>query len=115
MGRDIFHQTRLLRAPSNLAFNTSREEAFTASLGNLGQGLTTLMGKNFFLISNLNLPSVSLEPFPLVLSLHPLVKSPSPGLSHPAVVMRQRSAGRVVVFSRSRKQPALFPALPQTC
>jgi len=33
--------------------------------------------KNFFLISNLNLPSFSLQPFPLVLSLHPLVKSPS--------------------------------------
>jgi len=27
------------------------------------------MVKNFFLISNLNLPSFSLEPFPLVLSL----------------------------------------------
>ena len=43
-----------------------------------GQGLTTLTGKNFFLLPHLNLPSVSLEPFPLVLSLHPLVKSPSP-------------------------------------
>jgi len=32
----------------------------------------------FFLISNLNLPSFSLEPFPLVLSLPALVKSPSP-------------------------------------
>jgi len=30
--------------------------------GQLGQGLTTLMVKNFFLISNLNLPSVSLQP-----------------------------------------------------
>jgi len=78
MSRDIFHQTRVLRAPSNLALNTVREGAATASLGNLGQGLTTLMGKNFFLISNLNLPSVSLQPFPFVLSLHTLVKSPSP-------------------------------------
>jgi len=25
MGRDIFHQTRLLRAPSNLALNPARE------------------------------------------------------------------------------------------
>jgi len=33
MSRDIFHQTRLLRALSNLAFNTAREEAATASLG----------------------------------------------------------------------------------
>jgi len=31
------------------------------------------MVKNFFLISNLNLPSFSLQPFPLVLSLHTLV------------------------------------------
>ena len=36
--------------------------------------------KNFLLISNLNLPSFSLEPFPHVLSLHTLVKSPSPGM-----------------------------------
>ena len=78
MSRDLFHQTRLLRAPSNLALNPARDGAATASLGNLGQGLTTLMGKNFFLISHLNLPFFSSELFPLVLSLHPLVKSPSP-------------------------------------
>jgi len=78
MSRDPFHQTRLLRAPSNLALNPAREGAATASLGSLGQGLTALMVKNFFLISNLNLLSFSLEPFPLVLSLHALVKSPSP-------------------------------------
>jgi len=36
------------------------------------------MVKNFFPISNLNLPSFTLRPFPLVLSLHTLVKSPSP-------------------------------------
>jgi len=68
----------VLRAPSNLALSTAREGAATASLGSLGQGLTTLTVKNLFLISNLNLPSFSLEPFPLVLSLHPLVESPSP-------------------------------------
>jgi len=61
MGRDPFHQPRLLRAPSNLALNPAREGAATASLGNLGQGLTTLTGKNFFLMSNLNLPSFSLK------------------------------------------------------
>jgi len=70
MSRDIFHQPRVLRAPSNLALSTAREGAATASPGNLGQGLTTLMGKNFFLISHLNLPSFSSEPLPLVLSLH---------------------------------------------
>jgi len=78
MGRDPFHQTRLLRVPSNLALNTAREGASTASLGNLGQCLTTLMVKNFFLISDLNLPSFALELSPLVLSLHILAKNPSP-------------------------------------
>jgi len=58
--------------------NTYREGAATASLGNLCQCFTTLTVKNFFLISNLNLPSFILQPFPLVLSLHTLVKSPSP-------------------------------------
>jgi len=57
MNRDIFYQPRVLRAPSNLALKTAREGAATASLGNLGQCFTTLVGKNFFLISDLNLPS----------------------------------------------------------
>ena len=55
MSRDIFHQNRVLTAPSNLALNPAREGAATASLGNLGQGLTTLMGKNFFLTSRLEM------------------------------------------------------------
>jgi len=59
MDRDAFYYTRLLKAPSNLALNTAREGAATASLGNMCQGLTTLRVKNFFLISNLNLPSFS--------------------------------------------------------
>jgi len=57
MGRDNFHQPRLLIAPSNLALNTAREGAATASLGNLCQGLTTLRVQNFFLISDLNILS----------------------------------------------------------
>jgi len=65
MGRDPFHQTRLLKAPSSLALNTAREGAPTASLGNLCQGLSTLRVENFFLISNLKLPSFSLKPLPL--------------------------------------------------
>jgi len=81
MGRDTFHQTRLPKAPSNLALNTAREGAAAASLGNLGQGLTTLRVKNFFLISDLNLPSPSLKSLPLVLLQHALVKSPSPAFS----------------------------------
>jgi len=73
----------LLKAPSNLALDTAREGAATASLGNLCQCLTTLIVKNFFLISNLNLLSVeshyplsycytTLEKVPLKLSCSPL-------------------------------------------
>jgi len=56
------------------------EEASTASLGNLFHCLTTLPVKNFILIPIQNLPSFSLKPLLLVLSLHALVKSPSPAL-----------------------------------
>ena len=38
-------------------------------LGQPVQCITTLWGKNFFLISKLNLPCLSLQPFPLVPSL----------------------------------------------
>ncbi|KAK4807355.1 hypothetical protein QYF61_014886 [Mycteria americana] len=77
MSRDSFNQSRLLRAPSSLALNVSRDGASTSSLGNPGQCLTTLSVKPFFLISSLNLPSFSLKPLPLVLSLQALLKSPS--------------------------------------
>jgi len=52
MSRDIFHWTRVLRASSNLALSTAREGAATAPLGSVGQGLTTLRGKKFFLVSD---------------------------------------------------------------
>ena len=45
MGRDISNQIRVLRAPSNLAQNGSKDGASPTSLGNLGQGLTTLAVK----------------------------------------------------------------------
>jgi len=47
-------------------------------LGQPVQCVTTLWVKNFLLISNLNLPCLSLKPFPLVLSLSTLVNSCSP-------------------------------------
>ena len=46
--------------------------------GQLCQHLTTLWGKDFFLISYLNLLSFSLKAFPLVLLLSDRVKSRSP-------------------------------------
>lgn len=50
MSRDIFHQTRFLRAPPKLALDTSRDVASAASLGNRFQCLTTLKVENLFLI-----------------------------------------------------------------
>ena len=69
------YQTRLPRASSNLALNTSRDGASTTSLGSLCQHLPTFSVKSYPLISNLNLSSLSLKPFPLVLPLTTLVKS----------------------------------------
>lgn len=71
---------RVLRAISSLAFNTSREGAAPASLGNVCHAITTLTGKSFLPISNLNLPPFSLKPFTLVLSLqNPLQKYQAKG------------------------------------
>ena len=65
MSKDIFKQIRVLRALSSLTLNVSRDGASTTSLGNLFQGFTTLMVKNFLLISSLNLPSLRLNPYSL--------------------------------------------------
>ncbi|KAK4815356.1 hypothetical protein QYF61_001344 [Mycteria americana] len=78
----------ILRAPSSLTLNVSRDGAPTTSLGNLCQCFTTVIVKKFFLISSLNLPSLSLKPLPLVLSQQALLKilkghnkvSPKPSL-----------------------------------
>jgi len=109
MGRDTSHYTTLLKAPSNLTSNTSREGASTAAVGNLFQCLTTLRIKNFFIICDLNLPYFSLQPFPLVLSLHALVKSLSSLLVGPLQVLEG--------CNKASLQPSLLqaeqPQLPQ--
>lgn len=56
-----------LIAASPQLWNTSRDCDSTISLGTLCQCPTTLLGKNFFLICNLNLLWYNLKPFPLVL------------------------------------------------
>lgn len=61
MGRDAPHYIWLLRAPSNLPQNTSRDGAPTIPPDNLFQGFTILWVKNFFLTPNLNLFSFSLK------------------------------------------------------
>ena len=68
MCRVANHQTRLPRATSSLALNACRDGASTASLGNLFSASPPWV-KNFFLISNLDFPCLSLKPFPLILSL----------------------------------------------
>jgi len=67
MCRVTNHQPRLPRATSSLALN-ARGWSTHSLLGQPVQCITTLWVKNFFLISNLNLPCPSLKPFPLVLS-----------------------------------------------
>ena len=59
---------------SNLALSTFKGGGSTTSLfhSNLFQSLITLWVRNFFLVSNINLPSFSLNP--LLLALHSLVK-----------------------------------------
>jgi len=81
MGRDPFHQPRVLQAPSNLALSTAREGASTTSLGNLGQGLTTLIVKNFFLIFISFLSSFILLAVPVrVVALVPMGPPTVPGM-----------------------------------
>ena len=77
MYRVTNYYTGMPRATSSLAMNASREGASTTSL-NLFQCSTTPYVKNFFLISNLNLPCLSLKPFPLVFSPSTLINSHSP-------------------------------------
>ena len=78
MSWDISNSIRLLGAPSNLAWNVSRDGASTTSLSNLCQRFTTLIVKNFFFVPSLKLPSFSLKPSPLVFSQQVLLKSLSP-------------------------------------
>lgn len=69
MGRDTLHSPRLIQGPSSLALDTSKDEAATAVLGNLCQGLNTLTGNNFFTVTHTTPPSGSGKPFPHVQAL----------------------------------------------
>ena len=103
MGRDAFHQTRLLRAPSNLVLNTAREGPATASVAYLGQGLTTLRVKNFFFIFSLTSPSFSLKP------LHPLSYHSMPVQEVPLQLSR-RPLQELKGCSKVSPQPSLLQA-----
>jgi len=69
-----------------MALNAARDGASTTSLGNLFQCFTTLCVKNFFLISNLNLPCPSLKPFPLVLHVDEISPSLFYRLTRPSLL-----------------------------
>ena len=69
--------------PQSLTLNVSKDGASTTSLSKLFHCFTTLIAKNFLLTSNLNLPSFSLKPFPLLLSQQTLLKSLSPSCLQP--------------------------------
>ena len=88
-------------------------EAFKArldvALGSLFQCITTTWVKNFLLISNLNLPCLILQPFPLVLSLPTLINSRSPSclyapFKHWKATMR---SPRSLLFSKLNKPSSL--------
>jgi len=69
---------QVAQSPIQLTLNVSKHGTSTTSLGNPLQCFTTLTAKNLFLISSLNLPSLSLKPLLLVLSQQTLLKSLSP-------------------------------------
>ena len=68
---------QVLRSMSSPTLRVSRDEAYTTSLCNLCQCLTTVSIKNFFLKSSLNLPLSAWNLFP-VLSQQILLKSLPP-------------------------------------
>lgn len=71
--RATTHQIKQPRAPSNLTLN-GLWDGYTTSVGSLCLCLTTLWIMNCLQISNQNLPSFSLKPFLLGLSLSAHVK-----------------------------------------
>ena len=64
-----FSHTMSLNTTSQCSLNTSGVGDSTTSLGSPLQCLTTLLEKQYFLMSNLNLPWHNLRPFPLIRSL----------------------------------------------
>jgi len=112
MCRVANQQTRLPKAISSLALNASRDGASTTSLGNLFQYIITLCVKNFLQISNLNLPCLSLRPFPLVLPLskkhgmlHEFACHPCTGIRHEAFTAALSIDARSFVHFKAHENP----------
>jgi len=81
----------LLKAVPKCLLNTDRLGASIRSLGTLFQRLTVLSVKKCFLMSSLNLPWGSSEPFPHVLALDPREKTSAPPSPHPLLRKPQRA------------------------
>jgi len=88
MGRDISKRIRVPRAPSNPAWDGSRDGASPTTLGNLSQGFTNLILKNSFHVPALNLPSFkAITPCPTTtgpVKLCPHLSPQQTGLASPA-------------------------------
>lgn len=90
-------------APDPNISNTSGDGHSITSLGRLFQFLTTLTLRDFFLISNLNLPRLILIRFPPAVSLQAQQKRPDPTGLQP----------RVGSHEAPPEPPPLQPAEPQ--
>ncbi|KAK4827080.1 hypothetical protein QYF61_014182 [Mycteria americana] len=87
----------------------------TTSLGSLFQWLATLSVKNFFLISNLNLPWHNLRPFPFVLSLVTWEKRPTPtSLQPPFRVVTEAIWIKTVFLNEEKFNPCGYKFLEVT-
>ena len=113
----------LLRALSKCLLNPDRLGASTSSLGSLFSSLTTLSVKKFFLMSGLNLPWCSFEPFPCILSLDTREKSSAPHFPCPLFRKQWRAVRSPLSFlSFKLDKPRVLshfsqdiPSSPFTC
>ncbi|KAK4831211.1 hypothetical protein QYF61_016048 [Mycteria americana] len=108
MSRDICNYIRLLRAPSNLTLNVSRDGASTTSLGNLFHCFTTLIDKQPqlsqpFLIGEVFHPSDNFcgPPLDLLQQIHALLDIHSWLLSE-GVLILEYSGPRILCIPDSK-------------
>jgi len=93
-----------------MALSTSRGGTPTLLWAAVPTGLTGLWVKNFFLISNFSLLSLSLKPFLLVLSIHSYAKKVSPS---PACKLLSSSEGPQWCVPRAFSSPSQSSQFPQ--
>ena len=82
-------------------------------LGQPVQCITTLWVNNFLLISNLNLPCLSLKPLPLVLSLSTLINSHFPSLQ--ILEGHNEEKAQSLLFSKLNKPSSLNLSSQERC